>query len=166
MKFYTRSVISSITYLFLYATIYIAANPINSIGTSVGTAESRLSWWNSLPSGEKQALRNLFDRTWFDRLPSDSIIAYASTAEKIYDFLESGADADGTDSFISFAPMLLRASFHSAGTYDHTTGAGGTNGGTFFNPFELEDMGNGCMAVASNELFSLFHSNNLVKRML
>jgi len=62
--------------------------------------------------------------------------------------------------------MFLRASFHSAGTYDHTTGAGGTNGGTFFNPFELEDMGNGCMAVASNELFSLFHSNNLVKRML
>jgi len=165
MKISTRSVVCAITYFFLHATLYVAANPIASTskGTGVGTAASRLSWWISLPSAERQALKSLFDRKWFDRqLSGEARIAYLFTAEQLYDFLKSGADADETDSFIGFGPMFVRASFHSAGTYDHATGAGGTNGGTIFNPIELEDPGNGCLSAVTNELFSLFHSNHLV----
>jgi len=165
MKFSTRSVVCSTTYFFLHAALDVAANPIDSesMGTGVGTATSRRSWWNSLLLGEKQSLKSLFDRSLFDsQIDFNTQIAYLFTAQQLYDFLESEADSDGTDSYIGFAPTFLRANFHSAGTYDHVTGAGGSNGGTCFNPFELEDMGNGCMAIASDELFSLFHGNSLV----
>jgi len=129
----------------------------------VGTVFSRRSWWNSLPSEEQESLISLFDRSWFEnQLDEDTQIAYAYTAQQVYDFLVSGADSDATDAYIGFAPLLLRTSFHSAGTYTQLTGAGGTNGGTIFNHAELADEGNGCIARATDELFSIFHGSSLV----
>jgi len=167
------SVVCSITYLLLFvhvATVCIvvaSAAPTNdsseTVGSGVGTAASRRRWWNSLPTTQKTSLVNLFERSWFvTQLDQDTQIAYAYTAQQLYDFLESGADSDENDSYIGFSPMLLRASFHSAGTYTHRTGTGGTNGGTIFNHAELEDAGNACISKATNELFSIFHGNTLV----
>jgi len=129
----------------------------------LGTVFTRYSWWNSLSSEEKDSLTSIFDRTWFEKeLDQDAQVAYAYTAQQVYDFLESGADSDATDAYIGFAPLLLRASFHSSGTYTYRTGTGGTNGGTIFNHAELADEGNGCIATATKELFSLFHGSALV----
>jgi len=167
MKITTRSVVC----LFLHATIHdlvLAAAPTTSsssgtVGSGVGTLVSRRRWWNSLPSNNRISLSKLFERSWFEnKLDQDTQIAYAYTAQQVYDFLESGADSDENDSYIGFAPLLLRTSFHSAGTYSYRTGMGGTNGGTIFNHAELEDGGNGCIATATNELFSIFHGNPLV----
>jgi len=164
MKFITRTLIYAAC--LLHQTIIrvkAAALEHSSEGTGVGTTASRLRWWNSLESEEKNSLISLFESSWFEKeLDQDGQIAYAYTAQQVYDFLESGADSDETDHYIGFAPLLLRTSFHSAGTFSHPTGTGGTNGGTIFNKGELQDESNGCIDTATTELFSIFHGNNLV----
>jgi catalase (peroxidase I) len=153
-------------YLVHLATINVVSgvsDDSSAFGTGVGSLESRQIWWDLLDKEDKVALTSLFEQSWFENeIDQDTRIAYAYTAQQVYDFLESGADSDETDHYIGFAPLLLRASFHGSGTYTHASGTGGSNGGTIFNHAELEDGGNGCIATASNELFSIFHGSSLV----
>lgn len=133
------------------------------IGTGVGTKESRKIWWDSLEVAEQTQLTSLFESTWFESsLDEDGRIAYAYTAQQVYDFLETDQDSNAFDSYIGFAPLLLRASFHGAGTYTKLTGTGGSNGGTIFNQAELDDGQNSCISTATTELFGIFHGSNMV----
>ena len=152
--------------LFLYSAIHEvvdAASDDASVGTGVGSPDSRQIWWDLLEDNEKASLTSIYEQSWFqNEIDEETRIAYAYTAQQVYDFLESGADSDDTDHYIGFAPLLVRASFHGSGTYTHATGTGGSNGGTIFNHAELADEENGCIGVASNELFSIFHGSSLV----
>lgn len=153
-------------YLVHHATVNVVSgvsDDASSVGTGVGSLESRQIWWDLLEQEDKASLTSLFEKSWFENeIDQDARIAYAYAAQQVYDFLESGADSDETDHYISFAPLLLRSSFHGSGTYTHASGTGGSNGGTIFNHAELEDGGNKCIATASNELFSIFHGSSLV----
>jgi catalase (peroxidase I) len=141
----------------------VVVDAASSVGTGVGSPDSRQIWWDLLDDDEKSSLTSLYDPSWFQNdIDEKTRIAYAYTAQQVYDFLESGADSDETDHYIGFAPLLVRASFHGSGTYTHATGTGGSNGGTIFNHAELADEENGCIGVASNELFSIFHGSSLV----
>ena len=126
------------------------------------TASSVQYWWDTTVSEDDKAhLSSLFDDKWFNNeIDEATRAAYAFRANEMYEFLESGADSHPDDSYIGFAPLLLRASFHGAGTFDHATGIGGSNGGTIFNQAELADEQNGCIDIAANELFGLFHGSN------
>jgi len=134
-----------------------------SVGTAVGTVEERQFWWNNLANSEKTKLSNLFDMGWFqNEIDEQTRIAYAHMAKGVYDFLASGKDSNPNDSYISFAPLLLRTSFHGSGSYTHAAGTGGSNGGTIFNHAELADKENGCISGGTDELFELFHGHSMV----
>ena len=117
-------------------------------------------WWNGLSTTRKAHLASLFDSEWYYRQDRRTRIAYAYAAESLYDFLDSGADSNADDSYVGFAPLMLRASFHGAGTFNKATGTGGSNGGTIFNHAELADEANGCIETATSELVELFHGDN------
>ncbi|KAL3927984.1 MAG: hypothetical protein SGBAC_012853, partial [Bacillariaceae sp.] len=120
-------------------------------------------WWESLPEAQQTKLTSLFESNWFQNdIDEDKRIAYAYSAQQIYDFLATNKDSSPNDSYVGFAPLLLRASFHGAGSYTHATGTGGSNGGTIFNHAELADAQNGCIAGATTELFDLFHGQENV----
>ena len=132
-------------------------------GTMVGTPQDRETWWTDLSDAEKHKLTSLFDAEWFaNDIDEEEQIAYAYMAQGIYDFLASGKDSNPDDFYVGFAPLMLRASFHGAGTYHHASGTGGSNGGTIFRSGELEDGQNSCIASAPAELFQLFHGHDLV----
>ena len=135
----------------------------DSIGEGVGPTESRKVWWDSLADTSQDKLSSLFETSWLqNQLDDDTRIAYLHTAQLVYDLLNSGKDSHPDDSYIGFAPLLLRASFHGAGTYTHESGTGGSNGGTIFNHAELADGQNGCIDTATSELFNIFHGSSLV----
>lgn len=140
----------------------VLADEPTAMGSQVGSHEERKEWWMSLSIDEQQELTALFYPEWYNTLSEDKRIAYAHTAQGIYDFLNSGADSRPDDHYVGFAPLMLRASFHGAGTYHTPTGTGGSNGGTIFHQSELADDGNACIAPAPMELFHLFHGHDLV----
>jgi len=134
-----------------------------SIGTAVGSIVERQQWWNTLSANEKAKLTGLFDKEWFtNEIDEPTRIAYAHMAKGVYDVLSSGKDSNPNDNYQSFAPLLLRTSFHGAGTYTHATGTGGSNGGTIFNHAELADKQNGCISGGTDELYDLFHGHSMV----
>jgi len=134
-----------------------------SVGTAVGTIAGRQTWWNTLAKDEKTKLSDLFEKEWFyNEIDEPTRIGYAHMAKGVYDFLASGKDSDPNDSYVSFAPLLLRTSFHGSGSYTHAAGTGGSNGGTIFNHAELADKQNGCISGGTDELFDLFHGHSIV----
>ena len=87
------------------------------IGTAVLTAQEELEWWNTLKVSEQSRLVRLFEPGWYTSQPQTTQIAYAYVAQTLFDFLSTpGIDSRTDDSYISFAPLMLRASFHAAGT--------------------------------------------------
>eukprot|EP00567_Pseudictyota_dubia_P014089 CAMPEP_0197435452 /NCGR_PEP_ID=MMETSP1175-20131217/3040_1 /TAXON_ID=1003142 /ORGANISM="Triceratium dubium, Strain CCMP147" /LENGTH=359 /DNA_ID=CAMNT_0042964493 /DNA_START=207 /DNA_END=1287 /DNA_ORIENTATION=+ len=106
--------------------------------------------------------RSLFEPSWYNSLLQEQQIAYACTAEKVYNLIDSGTDSNSDDSYQGFAPLLLRSSFHSSGSYDHGSGTGGSNGGTIFHSAELEDSQNGCISTATDKLYELFHGSSSI----
>lgn len=102
-------------------------------------------------------LKSIFEHDWFDEQDDATQKSYMELVCSLYTFLEPPkADAHTDDFYFGFAPLLLRASFHSSGTYDLLTGTGGSNGGTIFNPAELEDEQNGCIDKGTKQLQALF----------
>ena len=86
-------------------------------GTAVVSAAEEEVWWNSLTTARQAKLTSLFDPEWFDEQSTETQIAYCYVAQALYDFLETpGRDSRPDDSYTGFAPLLLRASFHAAGT--------------------------------------------------
>lgn len=133
------------------------------LDVAVHGQEGDAIWWESLPEAQQTKLTSLFESNWFQNdIDEDKRIAYAYSAQQIYDFLATNKDSSPNDSYVGFAPLLLRASFHGAGSYTHATGTGGSNGGTIFNHAELADAQNGCIAGATTELFDLFHGQENV----
>jgi Peroxidase len=104
----------------------------------------------------------IYDPVWFASIDGQARIAYTRFANALYTFIESGADAHDDDSYQSFAPLLLRAAFHSSGSYFLPDGSGGSNGGTIFHHGELEDKSNGCIAIATKQLQMLFQEHKAV----
>ena len=132
-------------------------------GSLVSTPQDREAWWMDLSDQEKHKLTSIFDADWFaNDIDEETQIAYAFMAQGIYDFLASGKDSNPDDFYTGFAPLMLRASFHGAGTYHHASGTGGSNGGTIFRDGELQDGGNACIASAPAELYQLFHGHDFV----
>jgi len=160
MKFYT-----GVSLLMLLGRAFAndSGDEDESVGTAVGTIAERQSWWNTLAKDEKTKLSDLFDVGWFyNEIDEPTRIAYAHMAKGVYDFLASDKDSNPTDSYSSFAPLLLRTSFHGSGSYTHAAGTGGSNGGTIFNHAELADKENGCIKGGTDELFDLFHGHSMV----
>ncbi|KAL3908695.1 MAG: hypothetical protein SGARI_002948 [Bacillariaceae sp.] len=149
-----------VTTLLLSSTVPSLAQrgPPRGQGSAVGTPQDRELWWTSLSEPEQAKLVSLFDADWFENgIDEEERIAYAYLAQGVYDFLNSGADSNPDDFYTGFAPLMLRASFHGAGTYHSASGTGGSNGGTIFQASELADEGNACIAGAPQELFQMFH---------
>jgi len=97
----------------------------------------------------------IFDGTWLSTLSEADTSAYTTFATSIFDFLQTGQDSNPTDQYVGFAPLLLRTSFHSAGTFDCRAMSGGSNGGSIFHPAELEDDQNGCIPTATAALHQI-----------
>lgn len=131
-------------------------------GSHVISAQDRAAWWSSLASENQAKLKGIYDSEWFASVDSDTQIAYTHLANSLYDFINSGADAHFDDSYTSFAPILLRAAFHSSGSYFLPNGSGGSNGGTIFHHGELEDDQNGCIDTATKQLEELFREHDAV----
>jgi Peroxidase len=131
-------------------------------GSAVLSESEEATWWSQLSSTQQEQLVNLFDSSWFSSLSGKEKIAYCRVAYSLYTFLGSGIDSHPDDSYVGFAPLLLRTSFHSSGTYHAGSGSGGSNGGTIFNPAELEDDENACVGNATKQLHSLLNGSALV----
>jgi len=52
---------------------------------------------------------SVFDDSWLQGLALDDASSYTNYASAVHNFLESGEDSDGTDQYVGFAPLLLRA---------------------------------------------------------
>jgi catalase (peroxidase I) len=130
-----------------------------SASSKAADHERDLEWWwkRQKPITKKRA--PIYDPVWFASINPQARIAYTRFANAVYTFIESGADAHVDDSYQSFAPILLRAAFHSSGSYFLPDGSGGSNGGTIFHHGELEDVANGCIAVATKQLQVLFQQH-------
>ena len=131
------------------------------IGTAVISVEEQVEWWKGLPDVERSTLETLFDENWWLSLGAEDRAAYAHLASSLYKFVRNGTDSDPTDHYQGFAPLLLRTSFHSGGTYHKPTGTGGANGGTIFHQGELDDDQNGCIETATTQLMNLLYGNNV-----
>ena len=119
-------------------------------------------WWDGLDEYDRSKFTNVLDQDWFELQGADTQASYAHLASSIYSFLgEASADAHDDDSYVGFAPMMLRASFHASGSYELQSGTGGSNGGTIFHDAELADDGNGCIIKATNQLQALFKGHNV-----
>lgn len=86
-------------------------------GTAVLSAEEEAAWWNGLSADQQAELAGMFDLEWYEQQSTETQIAYCYVTQSLYDFLETpGLDSRSDDSYVGFAPLLLRASFHAAGT--------------------------------------------------
>ena len=152
----------------LYACLVALAAVFNSAiartnqGNAVVPAENELQWWQYIDQDRRDRLSSLFEPTWFDALSETERISYCYVAQSLYDFLATGIDSHAHDHYTGFAPLLLRASFHAAGSFHAPTGTGGTNGGTIFSQGELEDGGNPCINKATSALEQLFRGSHTV----
>ena len=131
-------------------------------GTAVLSMAEEADWWVGLSAAQQERLVKLFRSSWFDNLSEKEKIAYCRVAHTLYEFLGSGVDSNPDDSYIGFAPLLLRTSFHSSGTYHAASGSGGSNGGTIFNQVELDDDENACINNATDHLNSLLNGSAIV----
>jgi Peroxidase len=139
------------------------------VGSQVSTSAERRTWWIGLSRQEQVKLERIYDPNWFFGSPmmtSKKRVAYLHLAAALYDFLQNNtsgvADAHADDFYRSYAPLLLRAAVHSAGTYYWPDGTGGSNGGSVFHHAELADERNGCMVVATRQLTALFGQHDTV----
>lgn len=140
----------------LFSILVLATSTLGATDADASTtAAERSSWWQSLESDAKAKLTSYFDSTWFEAQDLNTQIDFCYTASSLYDFATSSADAHTDDFYVGFAPILLRASFHSSGTYQIKTGTGGSNGGTVFNEHELADGQNGCIDKAISAIEGL-----------
>jgi hypothetical protein len=131
-------------------------------GTAVVSPENEASWWEYIPEQRREDLSGLFEPEWFGSLTEAQQISYSYVAQSLYDFLATGIDSHPHDSYTGFGPLLLRASFHAAGSFHAPSGTGGTNGGTIFVEGELNDPGNSCIDIATQELDKLFRGSPTV----
>lgn len=131
-------------------------------GTAVVSSQEEAAWWGTLSEAQQTSLQDLFEPTWYETLEEEDQIAYAYVAQSLYDFVASGVDSHPQDTYTGFAPLLLRASFHAAGTFHAPTNTGGTNGGTIFQHGETEDGQNACIEEATTEMQRLFHGSTRV----
>lgn len=132
--------------------------PVRVLAAS--SAIERFMWWESLPNSTQCKLVGLFDKTWFKQQDTDTQTTYTELASSIFNF-STVVDAHPDDDYLSFAPILLRTSFHSSGTYSDDSGTGGANGGTIFNHAELSDSQNGCIEIATSKLEELFQEHDV-----
>jgi len=119
---------------------------------SVALGSTDEAWWSELEEAERGALADYFEEAWFASLSVSMQASYGRVASLLEAFARSEADSNEHDSYVGFAPLLFRASFHSSGTFDLSTGTAGSNGGTIFHPAELEDGENSCIDVATAAL--------------
>lgn len=131
-------------------------------GTAVVSSETETIWWESLSVEDRSKLKSLFEEDWFASLEEEDQAAYAHVAQSLYVFLATGIDSHPHDSYIGFAPLLLRASFHAAGSFHAPSDTGGTNGGTIFQKGELQDDQNSCIDTATKEMAMLFQGSERV----
>jgi catalase (peroxidase I) len=165
-------ILPSVHFVFalLWVAVPLSAQPLSaqdpvlspSKGTDVLLPSEEAAWWATLSIQEKGKLSQLFHAPWFVTLQEKEKIAYCYVAQKVYDLLNSGADSNPDDSYRGFAPLLLRTSFHSSGSYHHGSGSGGSNGGTIFNQAELDDDMNGCIQTATDEINSRLNNSAIV----
>ena len=134
----------------------------NNKGSVVKSPSEEAAWWAGLSMEYKEKLSERFYPSWFNTLEETEKIAYCYVASQFYDFLDSGVDSNPEDSYTGFAPLLLRTSFHSSGSYHHGSGAGGSNGGTIFNKAELADDFNGCIQTATDAINLRLNSSAIV----
>lgn len=146
--------------LWIAATVAAQEEPIK--GTAVLTGAEEAAWWAGLSTKQQEKLANLFHPPWFDYLTESKKIAYCYVAQSLYDFVSSGVDSNPHDSYVGFAPLLLRTSFHSSGSYHSGFGTGGSNGGTIYNKAELEDDMNACVVNATDRLHGLLKGSAVV----
>lgn len=127
--------------------------------TSQRLLEDELEWWENLHNDTKHKLMGIFDEEWWfshESLTMETRASYAKLASDLFLLMEDGlSDAHSDDKYVGFAPLMLRTSFHSSGTYHQPTGTGGSNGGTIFHPAELSDANNACIEKATILLESL-----------
>jgi Peroxidase len=147
----------------------VGEQDVTTAGSQVSTLAERRTWWMGLSRPEQVKLERLYDPDWFfgswsSMMTSEKQVAYLHLAAALYDFVgnNSTADAHADDFYRSYAPLLLRAAMHSAGTYYWPDGTGGSNGGTVFHPAELADDQNGCMNIATRQLTALFGQHDTV----
>ena len=128
------------------------------------TESELLSWWmDDISNEDRFKLMNIFDMDWFESLSDLNRAAYAKITQALYEFVESSdEDSHPHDSYQGFGPLLLRASFHGAGTLHVPSGTGGTNGGTIFQNGELQDVGNSCIDIATKRLEALLTEHDLM----
>ena len=139
-----------------------ADSVLRSLGTAVLTPAQEASWWVGLSTLQQKKLTSIFYTPWFERLPEEEAISFAYVAQTFYDFLGTGADSNPDDHYQSFAPLLLRTAFHSSGSYDHSSGTGGSNGATILNDVELADDFNQCIEKATTEINNLLSGSSTV----
>ena len=140
------------------------ATSVNKNSRKLMTESDLLSWWmDDISNEERFKLMNIFDMDWFESLSDLNRAAYAKVTQALYDFVESsGEDSHPHDNYVGFGPLLLRASFHGAGTLHLPSGTGGTNGGTIFQNGELQDVGNTCIDIATKRLEALLAEHDMM----
>lgn len=137
-----------------------AHGDVATSGKAVLTVQEESNWWSSLSESKQEELIDLFDPEWFNAQTKEVQISYCCMAQSLYDFLANPElDSRPDDSYTGFAPLLLRASFHAAGTFHAPSGTGGTNGGSIFTPGELEDGQNACIEPAVEKMQALFRGS-------
>ena len=150
-----------VPFLISFLFTFVCGDEERTQGTEVFSPEERDAWWSTLTGTEQQKLESIFFSDWLEELDDDTRLSYLQLTSSLYDFATSGADSDPTDQYTGFAPLLLRTSFHSSGTYHHESGMGGSNGGTIFQQGELDDEQNGCIDKATKALQELFQGHDV-----
>eukprot|EP01134_Creolimax_fragrantissima_P007288 CFRG7288T1 len=119
------------------------------------SSEEDRKWWQELSHDDASIYASYYEDNWFADLNEDKKSAYSALVRDILDFIKGPSDSHEDDSYNGFAPMLLRTSFHSAGTYHKGSGTGGSHGGTLRHDKELADGQNGCIEIGAEEIKAL-----------
>ncbi|KNC79970.1 hypothetical protein SARC_07653 [Sphaeroforma arctica JP610] len=104
---------------------------------------------------------DIYNQAWYSKLDSSKQAHYDNLTDDITSFLNGGDDSHRHDEYRGFGPVLLRTSFHAAGTFDHKFNKGGINGGTLQHNKVLEKSGNACIDIAT-DVIKVFARRNKI----